>query len=262
MKVLCSKCGYPNDLKKVSFKEPTRRFTCGRCGQVTVLETGTIGVPEAIRQRETATVRRRFGIRRPVPGRRDTRGPEPDVPASGEDLFPLSREPSGEGRGEAEYPVKVPKKFRMFAVFMALVIVSVALSTLGTLYYRTKATEAVNTAKTYVMENPEVARVAGKPVKIELTQMQFIRDGQKIERARFAMKVTGADRTITVVTYLKKNGGWAVTSIRHLDSSGMERSLDRADAPRDRERRHAVVAARPVLGAFIKDLFPPSRECR
>lgn len=227
MKVLCSKCGYPNELKKVSFKEPTQRFTCRRCGQETVLKTGTVGVsPEAIKQ-EAAAGRRRQEARRPGPGRRDAQSPEPDVFEPGEDSFPFPfpREPSGEDRGEAVALARIPPKFRIFAVLMVLVIIAVALSTLGTLYYRIKATEAVNTAKTYVMESPEVAMAAGKPSKVELSQVQFAKDGRGGERARLAMKVTGTDRTITVVTYLKKNGAWAVTSIRYLDSSGTERSL-------------------------------------
>lgn len=227
MKVLCSKCGYPNELKKVSFKQPTQRFTCRRCGQETVLKTGTVGVsPEAMKQ-EAAAGRLRQEARRAGPGRRDARIPEPDVAEPGEDLFPFPfpRESSGEGRGEAVNLSRIPPKYRIFAVLLVLVIIAAALSTLGTLYYRLKATEAVNAARTYVMESPEVAMAAGKPAKVELSQVQFAKDGQGGQRARLAMKVTGADRTITVVTYLKKNGDWTVTSIRYLDSSGTERRL-------------------------------------
>lgn len=227
MNVLCSKCGYPNKLKKISFKEPIQRFTCTRCGQETALKTGTVGACWDEKKQETTTGRSRYSLRRSFPGRRDPQIPEPDTVEPEEDLFPLPfpGEPSEENRGEAVNLTRIPKKFRIFAVLMALVIIAVALSTLGTIYYRLKATEAVNTAKTYVMESPEVAMAAGKPAKVELSQVQFAKDGRGLERARLAMKVTGADRTITVVTYLKKNGDWAVTSIRYLDSSGIERSL-------------------------------------
>ncbi|MDD5475990.1 MAG: hypothetical protein PHU03_05700 [Syntrophales bacterium] len=210
MRVLCSHCGYPNTIKKMSFEKPSQKFVCKQCGMETLLETGTIGS-----RRYDEDLTRQVHDSRAAPL---THGEDE------EELSALDREEERED--ESRRGLKIRRRFRTIVALMLLIAISGGISVFGSFYFRMKATEAVKTAETFIKESREIEAMAGKPAKIELTGIQFAKDQDGSRRVRLTMIVTGEDDSVTVVLYMKKNDDWTITDARYLDVRGGEHRLE------------------------------------